>query len=89
MLPSLMFAQRYLLEFSNEDSQKMLEKAEKAYNAGRYSRSVDLYSSLIEKEGLSPELAYNQLTSAIFLQDTILIDRAFTQLQQSDFKDCQ
>jgi len=82
------FSQRYLLEFDDEKSSELLDKAEKAYVNAQYERSVKLYGKLMEKEGDSAELLFNQLTSLVHTTDTLLIKNSFDKLIHSGWVDC-
>lgn len=85
---SAAFSQRYLLEFDNDKSSELLDKAEKSYVDKNYERSVKLYGKLMEKEGDSPELLFNQLTSLVHTTDTLLIKKSFDKLINSGWVDC-
>ena len=85
---SPIFSQRYLLEFDDEKSADLLDKAEQAYVDKNYERSVKLYGKLIQKEGESPEILFNQLTSIVHLTDTVLVANTFEKLNNSGWVDC-
>jgi hypothetical protein len=75
-------------DFENEESQKIFEKAERAYVKGNYERSAKLYDELMAAEGQSYELTFNQLTSLVHTKDTAAIEHAFIKLAASAFLDC-
>jgi hypothetical protein len=81
-------AQRFLIEYTNENSKKLFDKAERAYVKQNYKRSADLYADLIAAEGESKELLYNQLTALIHTTDTAAIEKVSTRLMQLPFLDC-
>lgn len=83
-----LLAQRYYPVFENEDSQKLFDKAEKAYANGNFERSSKFYADLIKGEGASYELIFNQLTALVHTTDTVAIESAFQQLTASPFLDC-
>ena len=88
ILTSPIFSQRYIMEFENEKSIDLLEKAEQAYVSQNYEKSVRLYNKLIEIEGAKPELLFNQLTSLVHTSDTLLIAETFDKLNASGWVDC-
>ena len=82
------FSQRYLLEFDDEKSTELLEKAEKAYVIKSYDKSARLYEKLMDKEGEKPELLFNQLTALVHTTDTMEIEKSFKKLIDSGWLDC-
>lgn len=85
---SVTYSQRYFLEFDDEKSSELLDKAEQAYVDENYERSAKLYEKLIGKEGESPELLFNQLTSLVHTTDTAWIRNSFEQLINTGWIDC-
>lgn len=88
MFQSHVCAQRYFLEFDNEKSADILEKAERAYANNKFPRSVKLYDQLMSLEGESHQIIYNQLTSLIHLDDSLRLEIAFRKLDSLGFLDC-
>ena len=82
------FSQRYLLEFDDEKSAELLDKAEQAYVDKNYERSAKLYGKLLQKEGETPEILFNQLTALVHLTDTAMIAKTFDKLNNTDWIDC-
>ena len=74
--------------YENEESQKLFEKAERAYVKGNYERSAKLYEDLMVAEGETYELVFNQLTSLVHTNDTVAVESAFSKLAASLFLDC-
>lgn len=85
---SPIFSQRYLLEFDDEKSADLLDKAEQAYVNGSYERSVRFYEKIINKEGEKPEILFNQLTALVHTTDTAKIEKRFKKLIDSGWVDC-
>lgn len=88
LVNSPLFSQRYLLEFDDEKSAELLDKAEQAYVDKNYERSAKLYGKLMQKEGETPETLFNQLTSLVHTTDTALIANTFEKLNNSGWVDC-
>ncbi len=87
-IPNYVLSQRYLLEFENEKSSDLLEKAERAYANKRYVRSTKLYDQLINLEGENFKLVYNQLTALIHTDDSTKLESSFNKLNELGFLDC-
>lgn len=81
-------AQRYIPDFTDEDTQKLFDKAERAYVKGNYERSAKLYNNLLAEQGQYYQLEFNHLTALVHTADTLAIEAAFRKLLDSPFLDC-